>query len=90
MTDPKTFEKKFKFEKSILSFITENEAKISTDFSFTGSSIGKDLNLDIPFFSCVIPFKYYIVIEDFILLFMKHQVFFKDPAFPKIDINFMK
>lgn len=87
-TDPKTLEKTLKFSNAWISLITDTEAKVSTDFSLTGTLVGNNISLNIPLFSCAIPFKYIVVIQDFINLFMKYQALFRVDSFPKIDVNF--
>ncbi|KAK8846214.1 hypothetical protein M9Y10_020220 [Tritrichomonas musculus] len=87
-TDPTTLAQSFKLENSWISLIADNEAKVSSDFSLSGSIKGKDISLSIPLFSCAIPFNYIVVIDDFIHLVMGYRGLFRDAAFPKPDFNF--
>lgn len=83
-TDPKTLEKTLKFNNSWISLITDTEAKISSDFSLNGTLNENKVALSIPLFSCSIPFKYIVVIQDFINIFMSYQDLFRINIFPKI------
>lgn len=87
-TDPKTMVRTIKLENSWISLIADTEAKVSSDFSLSGSIIGKNITVSIPIFSCAVPFKYIVVIEDFIQVVMKFQSLFRDAAFPKLDFDF--
>lgn len=49
--------------------------------------IGKNLSINIPKFSFNVPFKYVVVLEDFVALFLKYKSAFTVSALPKIDIN---
>lgn len=87
-TDPKTLVRTIKLDNSWISLIADNEAKVSSDFSLSGSIIGKDISFAVPLFSCAIPFNYIVVIDDFIRIAMRYQGLFRDAAFPKFDFNF--
>ncbi|KAK8838342.1 hypothetical protein M9Y10_035765 [Tritrichomonas musculus] len=87
-TDPKTKEKKINLNKSLISLITDNEAKISSDFSLSGTFNGNKISLSVPFFTCNVPFNYFVVNEDFLTLFLQYQSYFRDSSFPKINIDF--
>lgn len=87
-TDTKTLERTLKLSNSWISFVTNSETKVSSDFSIFGKMVGKKVDITIPLFSCTIPFKYIVVIQDFVNIFLQYQDLFRIEAFPKIDIDF--